>query len=116
MKPITCLTAAALLLALAGCTRFTRANFDMIEPGVDTKFDVERMLGAPEFNTTDEWYYENMDEHYAARIFFDARGRVRSKQWIAARSGEWTGENPDADPEPDEPVRYRRDEMRTIDD
>ena len=67
----------------------------MIRPGTDDRYDVVATIGRPEFDAREEWYYEDSSDRYAARIFFDDRGRVRGKQWLDARTGDWEGENPD---------------------
>lgn len=82
----------------AGCSsraEFCRTGYDMIRPGADDRYDVVAIIGRPEFDACEEWYYEDPADRYAARIFFDTRGRVRGKQWLDAQTGEWEGENPD---------------------
>jgi hypothetical protein len=107
----------ALALALGGCAKqFTRERFDMIKPGVDTKLDVERMIGRPEFDVEDQWYYEDKDDHYAALIFFDEQGNVTGKQWMDAGTGEWSGENPLADRPPADEPRERHKKTTIIED
>lgn len=86
---------------VGGCTSraaFCRTSYDLIRPGADDRYDVVAMIGRPEFDACEEWYYEDAADRYAARIFFDGRGRVRGKQWLDAGTGEWEGENPDLAP------------------
>lgn len=114
---VGCVAAFMLLLAPAGCAKqFTRERFDLIKPGVDTKLDVERMIGRPEFDVEDQWYYEDRDDHYAALIFFDEQGNVTGKQWMDAGTGEWSGENPQANRPPKGEPRERHRKTTIIDD
>jgi len=104
-------------VALAGCARkFTYERYSMIQQGVDDRFDVKQMLGKPEFDTDDEWYYEDLDRHIAARVFFDNDGVVRGKEWMDAKSGTWEGRHPDADQPPEGEVREKHTKTRRIDD
>lgn len=91
--------AAALLLALPGCTRIrTHQGYlvdkllvDSIQPGVDNKASVEGTLGRPTFTTqfgADEWYYVSRDmrqlafanpkakEQTVLHVTFDGAGNV----------------------------------------
>jgi hypothetical protein len=102
---------------VGGCARqFTRERFELIQPGVDDREDVEALLGKPEFRAEDLWYYEDPDRHYAAQIIFDEQGKVASKEWIDARSGEWEGRSHYADEPPRGEVRERRTKVRRIDE
>lgn len=104
------------LVATTGCaTKFTRERFDMIHVGADERFDVQKILGDPEFRTDAEWYYEHEGKHYAARVFFDGSGRVTGKEWMDARTGEWEGKHPDAQDAPKGEVRETETRTRTID-
>lgn len=110
---VLAVTAAAALLV--GCEqKFTRERFNMIEPQVDEKYDVEKILGEPEFKVDGEWYYENQDEHYAARIFFEGE-TVRAKEWMDARTGEWEGRHPDSDAPPEGEPSESRTRTRRVD-
>ncbi len=105
------------LATLGGCQRqFTRERFDMIKAGVDDRTDVEHILGKPEFRAQDVWYYEDQDRHIHAQIFFDETGRVLTKEWMDARTGEWEGRSPFTDPPPAGEARERRTKTRRIDD
>jgi len=105
------------LLAAAGCERkFTRARFDTIQPGVSDRFDVEQTLGKPKAKLADVWYYEDLDRHLHAQVFFDNDGRVLGKEWMDARSGEWEGRSPHADEPPAGEVREQHIRTRRIDD
>lgn len=109
--------AGLLLLVLAGCQRqFTRERFDLIKADVDDREDVRRILGKPEADLQDQWFYDDLDRHYSAVIFFDEHGRVRAKEWMDARSGEWQGRHPDSDPPPQGEVRERRRKTTRIDE
>jgi hypothetical protein len=109
--------ALALLLVQAGCAKkFTRERFDLIRAGVDSRLDVQRLIGRPEFDLEDQWYYEDKDDHYAALIFFDEQGRVTGKQWMDAGTGEWSGENPLADRPPAGEPRERHRKTTLIDE
>ena len=108
---------AVCLLALTGCERkFTRARFDLIDPGVSDRFDVEQTLGQPRTRLADVWYYEDLDRNLHAQIFFDDDGRVLSKEWMDARTGQWEGRSPYTDEPPPGEVRERHTRTRRIDD
>jgi hypothetical protein len=105
-----------LALAAGGCaSAFTRENFDRVVVGSDDREDVARLLGDPEFRLDAEWYYENKDKHYAARIHWGRDGKVSGKQWYDANRGEIVGDHPDADPAPEGEVRERRVRTRRLD-
>ena len=101
---------------LSGCAeKFTRERFDMIQVGTDDREDVEQLLGSPRHDLVNEWYYENMDKHIHARVFFGMAGKVSGKEWMDAGTGEWEGAHPDADAPPKGEVRERNKTTRTID-
>ena len=107
----------AAVLALTGCeSKFNRHNFRMIQPGVDDRTDVRQILGEPESAMGDVWFYDHLDHHYSAQIFFDGDGRVVSKEWMDANTGEWEGENPWADQPPQGEVHESTTKTRRIDD
>jgi hypothetical protein len=104
------------VVLLAGCQRqFTRERFDLIRPGVDDREDVRRIIGKPASDLQDQWFYDDLDRHYSAVIFFEGQ-KVSRKEWMDARSGEWTGQNPHANPPPEGEVRHRQKNTRVIDD
>ena len=110
------LCAMCVAVALTGCARkFTHERFSMIQEGVDHHFDVEQVLGKPEFDADDEWYYEDLDRHIAASIFFDDDGVVRGKRWMDAKSGTWEGRHPDAAQPPEGELREKHTKTRRID-
>jgi outer membrane protein assembly factor BamE (lipoprotein component of BamABCDE complex) len=106
------------LLALAhGCQRqFTRDRFDMIKVGVDNREDVRYILGKPTSDLEDQWFYDDLDRHYSAVIFFDGTGNVTGKEWMDARTGEWSGRNPHANPPPEGEQREKRTKTTIIDE
>ncbi len=109
--------APLVLLALTGCEhKFTRERFEMIQVDVDDREDVRQILGRPTRELDDEWLYDDLDRHYSAVIYFDDNGRVRGKEWMDARTGEWSGRNPNANPPPQGEVRERRTKTVRIDD
>ncbi|MBU0639825.1 MAG: hypothetical protein KKB50_13235 [Planctomycetes bacterium] len=115
------LFAAAVLLAIvgvaSGCARkFTHDRFLMIQEAVDDRHDVRQILGSAEFEATDEWYYEDIERHIAARVFFDADGRVRGKEWMDAKTGTWEGRHPDTDQPAQGEVRETHTKTRRHDD
>lgn len=114
---MTLAAAVALLTVAVGCERkFTRQNFDMISVGNDEKFDVEKLIGPPRTIAGDDmWYYEDEDNHYNAIIHFEGE-TVSGKQWLDGGSGEWSGNNPHANPPPKGETRESRTRTRTIDD
>lgn len=86
---ILAVASLAALAALVGCQqKFTRERFDMIKPAVDTRADVEQILGEPKTVAGDMWYYEDIDRYIAAKFVFDDRGRVVRKEWNDAKKGE----------------------------
>lgn len=113
----TMLVLIAACVCLAGCeSSFNKRNFEMIQAGFDDRFDVREILGDPDGDMGDVWVYDDLDRHYAARIFFDGDGRVLSKQWMDAKTGEWEGEDPWGDRAPEGEVRERSTKTRRIDD
>lgn len=118
-RPLGLAISAAVLLALcAGCERkFTRQNFDMIHVGVDERFDVEKIIGKPTstFGDSDQWYYEDEDEHYSALIHFAETGKVSGKQWMDGNTGEFSGNNPHGNPPPKGETRETKTGTRKID-
>jgi hypothetical protein len=86
---------AATLVGLVGCeSKFNHHRFEMIRVGVDERIDVREILGDPDGDMGDVWMYDDLDRHYSAQVFFDDDGRVLSKEWMDADTGEWTGRNP----------------------
>lgn len=109
---------AAFTLLLVGCERkFTRDRFDMIKVGVDERYDVAKILGDPTttFSDSDQWFYEDEDDHYQALIHFSDDGKVAGKQWMDGNSGEFSGDNPHADRPPQGQTRSRSSNTRRID-
>ena len=105
------------LVALTGCqSKFTRDNFNLIQVGVDDHEDVRHMIGDPTTDLSDHWFYDDLDYHYSANVFFDAAGRVSGKEWMDSVTGEWEGRNPNADEPPTGEVRERHKKTRRIDD
>jgi hypothetical protein len=89
---------ACVLVAAGGCASGpSRERYDMIRAQADDKEDVQRLLGEPQFNLDDRWYYEDADDRRGALVYFDGRGRVIGKEWFDARQGTWAGRNPFAD-------------------
>ncbi|MCG3125764.1 MAG: hypothetical protein CHACPFDD_00591 [Phycisphaerae bacterium] len=101
-------------LLLCGCTKFTRERFDWIETRVDDRDNVQRTLGDPVFRMDDQWYYEDLDRHIAARVFFDPQGVVSGKQWMDANTGEWHGDNPELAPAEAGEKREDKTKTRTV--
>lgn len=80
--------------SLLGCEGpgFTQANYERIESGLHERKDVWKLLGAPDHEAGDTWFYEDLKRHVYAQVFFDDDGHVRDKEWIDAQA-DWT---PDA--------------------
>ncbi|MBN2448025.1 MAG: hypothetical protein JXO22_14945 [Phycisphaerae bacterium] len=115
--PFAVLALVVMVGVLAGCERkFTRERFDMITPGVDQKYDVRMMIGVPNRDMGSQWYYEDLDHYYAARVFFNADDVVRAKEWMDARAGTWEGRDPDTTPPVEGEVREEHTRTRMIDD
>ncbi len=112
---IALLAALVAATALAGChSKFTRDRFEMITPGVDDREDVRAILGRPEAELYQQWFYDDLDHHKSAVIHFDEDGKVLGKEWMDANTGEWDGRNPNAAPPPPGGIRETR--TRRIDD
>ena len=102
-RAVTKTTAIAAALLLAGCaqTRIHKGvvidsqNVTAIQPGVDNKDSVEKLLGRPSFTgefTPNDWYYVSRDVNQVAFrnpkvskqtvliVRFDAKGNVASLQ------------------------------------
>ena len=103
--------AAGLLL---GCGPSFREKFEWVKVGADDREDVRQILGQPKFRTHDQWVYDKPKKHTAI-IYFDGEGRVREKEWIDPKTGEWQGKHPDADEPPAGEVRERSTKTRRID-
>ncbi|TWT45796.1 hypothetical protein RAS1_22290 [Phycisphaerae bacterium RAS1] len=114
----TALPAAVLVLALnAGCQRqFTYDNYARIEPHTDSMDDVLHFIGKPQADLGDQWYYEDEEDHYQARIFFDEEGRVIGKEFMDGKSGRWEGHDPRGDEKPAGEDREKSTRTRRIDD
>lgn len=112
---MTALVGLAALWTVGCAEKFTRERFDMVQVGVDDREDVEKLLGEPRHDLVNEWYYENMDKHIHARVFFGMEGKVSGKEWMDAATGNWDGSHPDADKPPQGEVRERKKTNRTID-
>ena len=109
--------AATGLLAATGCARhFTREHYEMVTPGVDGRFDVEQMLGKPDFRADDVWHYRDLDHHYEAQIYFGPDDKVVAKEWMDGKTGTWEGSSPDAQPFPEGEARERHTRTRRIHD
>lgn len=118
MRPrLLVLTVVGLVLLLTGCQRkFTRDRYEMLQVGVDTREDVRHVLGKPTSDLDDQWFYDDLDRHYSAVIYFDESGRLKGKEWIDAATGEWEGRNPHASEPPRGEVRERRKKTTRIDE
>jgi len=102
-RAVTKTTAIAAAILLAGCaqTRIHKGvvidsqNVAAIQPGVDNKDSVEKLLGRPSFTgefTPNDWYYVSRDVNQVAFrnpkvskqtvliVRFDAKGNVASLQ------------------------------------
>lgn len=114
---LTLLVGLGVLTLLGGCHRqFTHERFDMIQIGVDDREDVRYILGRPTSDLDDQWLYDDLKRHYSAVIYFDDNGRVRGKEWMDARTGEWEGRNPEANEPPPGEVREIHKKTRRIDE
>lgn len=117
LRTLGVLVGLGALVATMGCTRhFTKDDFQLIQIGVDDRMDVRQILGKPTSDLDDQWFYDDVDRHYSAVIFFDPHGRVSGKEWMDARRGDWEGHNPNANEPPDGEVRAHTTKTRRIDD
>lgn len=116
-RALQLILAAMILTVLTGCARkFTRERFDMITVGVDGREDVRMMIGKPTSDLHDQWFYDDLDEHYSALVYFSSDGLVSGKQWMDSVTGAWEGRNPNTNPPPEGEVRERHVKTRRIDD
>jgi len=116
-KTVGFFVALTALALLAGCERkFTHDRFNMIQAGVDDQEDVRHILGKPASELSDQWFYDDLDDHYSAVIYFDDSGRVQNKEWMDSVTGEWEGRSPNTNPPPKGEVRERHTKTRRIDD
>ncbi len=102
--------AGAVLLAMTGCDKLTRSRYELIRVQIDTKDDVERLIGDPTHALPTRWHYERMDKHLEVFVDFNEDDIVTRKQWIDAGAAEWD----DSAPPTDEPV-YERTTIRRVD-
>lgn len=105
------------LACLTGCSRkFTRERFDMVTVGADEREDVEQILGEPTQDLRDQWFYDDLDRHQSAIIYYNESGKVSGKEWMDANKGRWEGTNPHASPPPRGEVRESHTGTRRIDE
>lgn len=98
-----------------GCSPdLKRDRFESIRVGDDAMI-VQAALGEPEERLRSEWFYDDLDNHRSAIIYFDGAGRVSGKEWMDSKRGVWEGANPNANPPPGEVIEERRTTI-TIDD
>jgi len=117
LRSLLILTGVGALALSTGCHHpFNRANYDMITVGSDDRTDVRQILGRPTADLQDQWLYDDLDRHYTAIIHFDEAGKVRSKEWMDSKTGQWEGQNPNTNPPPEGEVRERHQETRRIDE
>jgi len=79
----TVLCLAGLVLAatiLGGCTKFTRQNYEMVQRG-DSKERVVDVLGKPEMQSSDLFFYRHTKPYYQAKIYFEDN-QVDKKEWF----------------------------------
>lgn len=101
LRALSILVGLGALALTTGCARkFTKDRFEMIQVGMDDREDVRQVLGKPTSDLSDQWFYDDLKRHYSAVVFFDEQGRVRGKEWMNAKTGEWEGHNPDANEPP----------------
>ena len=93
---------------LTGCDPLTRERYEMITLNVDQQFDVEKMIGPPDYKLPGQWHYERVDKHLNVKIEFDENGVVTRKEWIDALAETWE----DTQQPGDEPT-YETTEIRT---
>lgn len=103
LRVTTLLLAGIGFLLTTGCaSKVTRMNYDTIKVGASTKLEVENTLGKTYTARGDnEWQYEEEDRHLDVVIHFDEAGKVCKKEWIDARTGEWSTD-------PEEPSEGRK--------
>jgi len=102
------LAAGTCFALLTGCDPLTRERFEMITIDVDRQFDVEKMIGPPDYRLEGQWHYERIDKHLNVKVEFDESGVVTRKEWIDAMAETWE----DTDDPGDEPT-YETTTIRT---
>lgn len=93
-----------LVCMIAGCAenKLTRQNYEMIVEGASTKEEVRRTLGDDYMAmSADRWEYEDKENSRSIVIRFDDSGKVNGKEWRDAQTGEWEGQAPGIDPNPE---------------
>ena len=68
------------LVGLAGCTSFSRANYETIYEGLPAE-GVVRRIGEPDATADGTWVYEARRPYRRAVIHF-RNGKVVSKEWF----------------------------------
>lgn len=117
MRVKSWLVCVAVLVVMTGCQRkFTRDRFEMIRVGADGREDVRCLIGEPEADLGDQWFYETSNHYRSAMVFFDEAGRVSGKEWMDAEAGTWDGRNPHTDTPPEGEVRESETRTRRYDD
>jgi len=81
MRRLLGIALVLLLLVGVGCSKFTRANYEVVSVGASDKAEVRELLGEPKATSTDMWFYSNSDKLFQAKIFFDEGGFVADKKW-----------------------------------
>lgn len=97
MRPGLIKAGLAVVMAalLTGCQdKLTHENFMQIRQNVSTQPMVTDLLGEPDNEVGERWYYERPDKHLFVFIDFDEDGYVSRKQWIDAMSSEWEDTKP----------------------
>lgn len=93
-----------LVCMIVGCAenKLTRHNYEMIREGASTREEVKLTLGDNYTATaSNRWEYEDEDNHRSIVIRFDESGKVNGKEWRDAATGEWEGQAPGIDPNPE---------------
>ena len=91
-QPGLVLVTAALL---TGCgDKLTHDNFSQIRQDVSTRPIVAGLIGEPDSELDNRWYYERPDKHLTVFVDFDESGYVSRKQWIDAMTATWEDSEP----------------------
>ena len=107
---------SGLLLLTTGCKeKLTRVRYDTLQVGVDTRLNVETVLGQPDHVVGSSWRYDKHDRHLFVRFDFNDDGKVVGKSWADGNTGQWDGEGTLKDEKPEGELVHEKKSTRTVD-
>jgi len=83
-----------MLPVLTGCAKelLTRERYDTVMVGKSDKLDVKQTLGEKYVDRSDHWEYEDPQRSLTVYVYWNDDDRVAKKEWINAKTGEWSTE------------------------